>query len=116
MPATGTLPTASIYGTWIENVEVWDIVTDMPFELDGMQEITLLLRWPQMGPVQTGLAELALKKSQGQITTPALGVIEWRAELGAMSTLTCGLYEVILLLYDGDVTAPLMIGTVSIVG
>lgn len=116
MATTGSLPPTSIYGTWVENVEVWDIVTDMPFELDGMEEITLLLRWPQMGPVQTGLAELSLKKTQGQITTPATGVIQWRAEVGAMSTLTCGLYEVILLLFDGTDTVPLMIGTVSIVG
>lgn len=116
MTTTGSLPPTSIYGTWVENVEVWDIVTDMPFELDGMQEITLLLKWPQMGASHAGFSEFSLKMTQGQITRPAPGIIQWRAEMGAMGTLTCGLYEVIILLFDGTDTVPLMIGTISIVG
>lgn len=118
MAAQGSLSPASIHGTWVETVEVWDMVNDAPLDLSSLIEIILQLRWPQMGPAQLGYAEVILKMTQGQIVTvPDQGIIQWRAEVGLMGTLTSGLYEVILLLKDdtGD-TVPLIIGTISIVG
>jgi hypothetical protein len=107
---TGTLPPASIWGTWSENIEVWSIDDDDLMDLSEVTEITLKLRDPY-----TLVEELTLTKSGGDIVIPSQGIIQWRAEVSAMRTLSTKLYEVIMTLEDETDTVPLILGAVSIV-
>lgn len=107
---TGSLPSTSIHGTWLENVEIWDIDTDSLMDLTGLTEITLKLRDPI-----SRHDELSLTMSGGDIVIPSTGIIQWRVEAGAMGTLNAKLYEVILLLEDDTDTVPLLLGSVSVV-
>ena len=107
---TGSIPIATIWGTWSENVEVWDVETDTLMDLTHVTEITLMLRDPF-----TGTTELSTTMSAGNIVIPSMGIIQWRIEVGTMSTLLPRLYEILLLLDgDGDRTS-LFMGPVSIV-
>ena len=110
MPYAGSLPPASINGTWIENVEIWDTDTDELMDLSGLEEITLYVRDPR-----TGYDELTLTLSGGDIVIPSTGIIQWRAERGAMSTLTNKLYDVILVFRDDDDELPVVLGTISVI-
>jgi hypothetical protein len=80
-------------------------------DLTSVTEITLLLRDPK-----TGYDELSLTMTNGDIVIPSTGIVQWRAEVGAMGTLASKLYDVILLLEDADDTVPVVLGTVSVVG
>lgn len=106
----GSLPPASIHGTWSENVEIWSVDDDTLMDLSSVTEITLKLR-----DIYTKFDELTLTMSNGDIVSPSTGIIQWRAEVGAMGTLNSKLYEVILLLEDEDDTVPVILGTISIV-
>jgi hypothetical protein len=113
---TGSIPTTSIHGTWVETVEVMDITNNTPWDWGSTTEATVMLRWPQMGAASLGYNELTLKKSNGDVILPVPGILQWRAEATRMATLTCGLYEVLVLLKDNtDTTSVLMLGTVSVV-
>lgn len=106
----GSLPPASIHGTWSENVEIWDIDTDTQMDLTDVTEITLKLR-----DLMSKFDELVLTMSNGDITMPATGIIQWRAEATTMGTLSAKLYEVILILEDDTDTVPIILGTISII-
>jgi hypothetical protein len=106
----GSIPTASIHGTWMENAEVWAVDTDTPYDFSGVTEAKVRVR-----DLRTGLDELVLTMSDGAVTFPSLGIVQWRAELGHMSTLSAKLYEVLLVLEDETDTVPVFIGTISIV-
>lgn len=105
----GSLPPASIHGTWVDNVEIWSIDDDTLWDLSAVTEITLKLRDPA-----SRFDELTLTMSGGGITIPSMGIVQWRAEVGAMGTLNPQLYEVILTLEDATDTVPLVLGTISI--
>jgi hypothetical protein len=107
---TGTLPPASIWGTWSENIEVWSVDDDDLMDLTEVTEITLKLRDPY-----TMVEELTLTMSGGDIVIPSPGIIQWRVEVDAMRTLNTKLYEVIMTLEDETDTVPLILGAVSIV-
>lgn len=106
----GPLPPASIHGTWSENVEIWSIDDDTLMDLSGVTEITLKLRDPM-----TRYDELVLTMTDGDITLPSTGIIQWRAEVDQMGTLNTKAYEVILILEDEDDTVPVILGSISIV-
>ena len=110
MADDGSLPTASIHGTWVENVEIWSIDDDTLMDLSSVTEITLKLR-----DRRSRFDELVLTMSGGDITIPSMGIVQWRAEVGHMSTLDPKLYELILLFEDETDTVPVILGTVSIV-
>lgn len=106
---TGSLPPATIWGTWSENVEVWSVDDDTLMDLSGLIEVTLKLRdW------RTGFDELTLTMSAGDITIPSTGIIQWRADKTIMGTLSVKLYEVLLLLENEDDTVPVILGSISI--
>ena len=115
MASMGSIPTTSIHGTWVETVEVLDITDGTPWDWGSIVEATVYLRWPQTGAASIGYNEMTLKYSNGDIVFPAPGILQWRAERGAMATLVCGLYEILVVLEDADDTVPLIIGTISIV-
>lgn len=107
---TGTVPTASIWGTWSENAEIWDVDTDGPMDLTDATEITLRLRDPY-----TGVEELTLTMTGGDIVIITTGIIQWRVEQSAMGTLSAKLYEIIMTLEDETDKVPLILGGVSVV-
>lgn len=107
---TGPLPPASIWGTWSENIEVRDPEDGTLIDLSTVTEATLLLR----DSVEK-FNELTLTKSNGDITFPSTGIIQWRAEQPAMGTLRSKVYEVILTLEDADDVVPVMLATIAIV-
>jgi len=107
---TGSIPTATLLGTWVDNVEIWSIDDDTLYDLSVLTEVTLRLRDPS-----TKSDVMVLKMSAGQISIPSDGIIQWRAEVGQMGTLTAGIYEIVLLLEDATDTVPLIVGPVSIV-
>lgn len=105
---TGSLPPATIWGTWSENIEIWSVDDDTLMDLSGLTEVKLILRCDDFN-------ELNLSMSNGDITLPAPGIIQWRAEASMMRTLRTRTYEVIMLLEDGTDTVPLILGSISIV-
>jgi hypothetical protein len=110
MTITGSLPPASIHGTWSENIEVWDVDIDALADLSGLTEIVIKLRDPR-----TRFDELTMKLSDGSVVIPSTGIIQWRAEAATMGRLVPKLYEVIMLLEDADNTVPFVLGPISIV-
>jgi hypothetical protein len=55
-----------------------------------------------------------LKLSSGEITIPSAGIVQWRVEMGAMSTLAAKLYEVIMTFEGPDGIFPIILGPISI--
>lgn len=105
----GSIPSASILGTWSENCELRSVEDDTLFDLTGITEITLKLR-----DLTTRFDEMQLTMTNGDITIPSTGVIQWRAEVSAMGTLVPKLYEVFLILEDDTDTVPVFVGLISI--
>lgn len=106
----GPLPMASLHGTWTDNMEVWSVDDDTLYDLSSVTEIILKLRDPR-----SHFDELILRLSDGSITLPSTGIIQWRAEAGQMGALSPQVYEVIMLLEDATDTIPLIQGSISIV-
>lgn len=107
---TGALPPTSIHGTWHEQLEVRNPEDDQLCDMSIMDEIILVLR-DREGMVD----EVTLSKSNGDITTPSLGIIEWEAKREALATLQIRMYEVILTVQKDDFVLPLILGNISIV-
>lgn len=107
---TGSLPATSIHGTWSENIEVWSIDDDTLMDLSSVTEITLKLR-----DLTTRFDEFSITMTDGAITIPSTGIIQWRVEATQMGTVVPKLYEVIMLLEDATDKVPILIGTISIV-
>jgi hypothetical protein len=91
-------------------VEIWSTDDDTLMDLSDVVEIVLELRDPA-----TMFPELTLRMSSGDITIPSQGIIQWRAEVGAMGMLDSKLYEAIMLLETSSDTVPLFLGSISIV-
>lgn len=106
----GSIPATSIYGTWIENVEITSTDDGELADLSSVTEITLRLLDPT-----TKIWEMVLTKSNGDITVPAPGIIQWVASTGAMSVMFPKLYEVVLIVSMAGVDIPLILGHISIV-
>ena len=106
----GPLSAATVYSTWAESLEVWDVETDTPMDFTDVTEIKLILRDPT-----SRFDEVTLLMSTGGITIPDDGVIEWRVEASQMSQLNPKMYTVILLISDADNTVPLMLGSIAVV-
>lgn len=107
---TGPFPTASIYGTWSENMEIRAADDDELMDLSTVTEVTLKLR-DQMWRTD----EMILTMSNGDITIPSNGIIQWRVEAAAMGTLTPKTYEVVVTIEDDTDKVPIALGSVSIV-
>jgi hypothetical protein len=117
MSMMGSLPPTSIHGTWVESLEVRSVDDDKLYDFSGLTEVRLVLCSQADAPYSSsGFGELVLTKTNGDITLPAPGIIQWRAEAGTMSRLYPGLYQVIMQLEDGTDTVPLILGEISIVG
>lgn len=110
MAYTGCLPSASIHGTWLDNIEFWSADDNELMDFSEADEIELKLRDPC-----TGYDELVLTLTDGSITLPSTGQIQWRAEVEHMAMLSTKLYEVLLIFYVDDDTIPVVIGNISIV-
>lgn len=106
---TGSIPPASIFATWIESIEISSADDGQLVDLSSLTEITLKLRDPR-----TFFDELVLRLTDGNITLPSTGIIQWRAELTQMASLVSKTYDVLLILYDGDITVDLVLGSISI--
>lgn len=108
---TGPLPSTTVYSSWAESIEIWDIDTDTQFDLTDAVEIKLILR-----DTVSRFDVFTLRLTDGSITVPTTGVIEWNVAASTMGTITPKTYEVILLLIDDeDTTVPVMLGSISIV-
>lgn len=106
---TGSLPSVPIYSTWLENIEVWSIDDDSQMDLSDVVEITL-----QLIDRESRDAELTLTMSDGDITVPDTGVIQWRAEQETMGALEPKLYNVVLTMEDDTDVVTLVLGTISV--
>jgi len=105
----GSLPPASIHGTWLENIEVRSIDDDTYYDFSGLTEITVEL----VDPV-TRFAELTLTMTNGDVILPAPGIIQWKTDPETMGLLATKLYEVLIVLEDEDEVVPFVIGSISI--
>jgi len=110
MRVTNPLPTASIYSTWQENIEITSADDGTLVDVGSLSEITLKLQDPD-----TLLDEMTLYMSTGDITVPSLGIFEWRVDASRMSALPSRFYNVVILLDDGTTIVTLLLGNVSIV-
>jgi hypothetical protein len=108
---TGSLPATTNFGTWVETVEFLDTEDNEPIDFSICEDIVLVLydQW-------SGSAALTLSKGAGTITTPAPGIIQWRAEAGNMGGFNTGTYQVQLTAFEDDDAVPLMMSSVTIVG
>lgn len=109
MSLAGFLPPTTNFGTWTENIEIVDVTDGSLVDLSDVDEITLILRDPY-----TKSDELTLTMTNGDITVPQTGIIQWRAEAEAMGALDSGTYTVVLIVEDEDDTIPLILGSISI--
>lgn len=107
---TGALPPASIHGTWVDNIEILSADDDTQWDTSALSEVTVELRDPV-----TGWAELSLRLSEGRVTLPAPGIIQWRAEPEEMGTLATKMYECLIVLEDATDVVPLVIGSISVI-
>jgi hypothetical protein len=107
---TGPFPPASVWGTWSENIEIWDVDTDTLMDLTGVTEIKVILR-----DAYTRFDEVTLLMSQGQVTIPSTGIVQWRVEASQMSQLNPKTYEVRILFLNDTDTVPIVLGSVSVV-
>ena len=89
--SAGSLPPASIYATWFENLELRDIEDGSLLDLTPATEITIRLKDPF-----SKFDELTLTLTNGDIVVPAFGVIEWTVSQSAMGTLRPKLYQCII--------------------
>lgn len=110
---TSGIPPASIYGTWIESLELTSVDDDTYVDLSAATEITLSLI-PTIGRLPL-LDDLTLKLSTGEITLPSTGIIQWRAEAGAMEVLSGTTYKLLLTIEINGDKLVLILGTVDIV-
>jgi hypothetical protein len=115
MSMMGSLPPASVYGTWVDCIEVRSTDDETLYDFSGVTEIRLTLRFRGYS-LGTNYGELTLTKSKGDIVLPAPGIIQWRAEQGTMSQMHPGLYEAVLQIEDGSDTSVLVLGDMSIIG
>jgi hypothetical protein len=105
----GSLPPASIHGTWLENIEVRSADDDTYYDFSALTQITVELRDPV-----TGFAEMTLTLTNGDVSLPAPGIIQWKSEPESMGLLATKLYEVLIILEDVDEVVPFVIGSISI--
>ena len=112
---SGSLPTTSTYGTWLENIELRSIEDDTLWDTSMFTEVQIKLR-----DQRTGMDELILKLSTGEVTLPSPGIIQWRAEATAMAMLFPKTYECIILLMGSDGTftdtVPIYVGPITVIG
>jgi hypothetical protein len=107
---TGSLPPTSLYNTWIKDIEITSADDNQLVDLTGLTEITLRLK-----VAGSDFNELELLLSRGEITLPSIGIIEWRVPPQRMGNLVNRLYEVILLLDDGETVETMILGSISVV-
>ena len=110
---SGSLPTTSTYGTWLENIELRNIEDDSLWDTSMFTDVQIRLRDPY-----TGMDELTLKMSDGtgSVTLPSPGIIQWRAEAATMNMLRPKTYEAIILLMNATDTIAFYIGPISVIG
>jgi hypothetical protein len=107
----GPLPTASNRATWIENFEFHDMTDDSLVDFSTAEEITFTIRDPS-----SGAEFIRLRKSSGEVTTPTIGVVSIRADVGTMNRLEPKTYEVAMeVLEEGD-TVQMLLGTLPVLG
>jgi len=77
----GPFPAASSAATWLEQIEFRDAEDDSLLDLSTALEVTILIQ------DASGVDMLSLTMSNGDIVFPSLGIMEIRAEKGAMQNL-----------------------------
>lgn len=101
------------FGTWEVICEYNDIETNEMIDFSGYPNIQVEVEDPFSRAVV-----MVLTKSRGDVTTPAPGIIVWRAPHGRMSGLRFGTYHVRMSAWQNDPNErlALMDSSVSIVG
>ena len=101
------------FGAWEVICEYNDIETNEMIDFSGYPNIQVEVEDPFCQAVV-----MTLTKTQGDITTPAPGIIIWRAGHGRMSGFRAGTYPVRMYAWidDLDDQLALMDSSVSIVG
>lgn len=108
---TGPLPTVSCYGTWSENIEVWDIESDeLMTGLEDLDEITLTVI-----DRTTKNSVTTLSMTNGDIVIPSVGIIQWRMERAAVGTVMPGTYDVVMVLTGEGDEVVIIQGSISFV-
>ena len=107
------LPPTTNFGVWEVTMEFTDTEDIEPIDFSIYPNIRLEVLDPFSGAIA-----MALTKTRGQITTPAPGIIEWRATAGHMSGLHDGKYKVRLMVRPNGANEErvLMDSSISIVG
>jgi hypothetical protein len=106
---TGSLPPASVYSTWTESVEILSVDDEGFVDLSAATEIMLRLL-----DQTTKYEELRLTMTNGNITNPSPGIIQWRAEAGVMGTVFPKAYTAVLTIDINGDTVLLILGIVSV--
>src|SRR5262245_65109043 len=106
-----TFPPVSIYGNWIEEMEVRALDDNGLVDLSDATEITLKLKDPA-----NSFDEMTLTMTNGDITVTGTGIIEWNVPQAQMGMLIPKLYKLVITIkdVDGD-TQTQFIGPISIV-
>lgn len=105
----GSIPAASVWGTWYENLEVLSADDEELIDLSSVIEIRIILQ-----ELITHFNVLTLTLSGGDITIPSTGIIQWRVSAGVMASFEAKTYKIIMQLVDELDTLALIVGFVSI--
>lgn len=118
-------PQVSNSADWIETIELVSADDDTPIDLTGCT-ITLQV-WPQTNRGQgTGLNYysgallnnsplLEASTTNGKLTVPSAGVIQWTFRVSEVSALQAGFYEVGLTIQKSPDTVQVLLGLLPIV-
>lgn len=104
----GSLGQISNKATWANGFQIIDAETDDLMDLTGAAITMKVYRLPGRSIVLTGSTD------GGEVTIPALGLIDFRFEAEAMSSLGAGTYDASLIIVRAGDTDQLFLGTVAI--
>lgn len=118
-------PEASNSADWISTLELTDADSGDLIDLTGctitLQVWTQTQRGPGFVPVnwpninsQYGTAALTASTSNGKITVPSTGIVQWTFRASEMETLTAGFYEVGMIIEKSSDTTQLMLGVLPV--
>lgn len=120
------LPQVSNAADWIETMQLTSEDDGQPIDLTGctitLQVVTQTFRGP--GSVQAGWPNinssygtpvLTASTTNGKLTVPAPGVIQWTFRASELAALMAGFYEVGMVVTDGTNTTQLLIGSLPVI-
>jgi hypothetical protein len=100
-----SMPPVPIYGTWTDFIQVVATDDHQPADLACVTEVIVRLI-----DTKTGFSELTLSKTNGDVAvTPALGLIEWEADVGLMGTLRGKLYQFLVTVDENETNSTIVL-------